>query len=45
MKNIQKDWVTLLNYLGVKISSNTPIRVLLNEFNNLYINSRFENET
>jgi hypothetical protein len=45
MKNIQSDWVTLLNYLGVVVSDSTPIHTLLNEFNNLYNTNHAENET
>ena len=45
MKNIQSDWVTLLNYLGVSVPVSTPIHALLNEFNNLYNTNHAENET
>jgi hypothetical protein len=45
MKNIQSDWVTLLNYLGVSVPASAPIHVLLNEFNNLYNTNHLENET
>lgn len=45
MKNIQSDWVTLLNYLGVPVPASTSIHVLLNEFNNLYNTNHLENET
>ena len=45
MKNIQSDWVTLLNYLGVEVSNNTPINTLLGIFNSLYTSNHLENET
>jgi hypothetical protein len=45
MKNIQSDWVTLLNYLGVSVPFSTSIQALLNEFNNLYNTNHLENET
>ena len=45
MKNIQSDWVALLNYLGVEVSTTDSIHTLLNVFNDLYNNTHLENET
>ena len=36
MKNVQNDWFTLLNHLGVNVLPNDSIHTLLNAFNDLY---------